>query len=146
MLFNLKKLMPGFKLTLLVTAGLCLLIPCMSDEDSAPELAKREVVPMVPPNTVKGVRHQAKDGDFALLRGKFTQQKESDLFSFTDDGRHFIDVRFDQGAVPSDFTLNSPYFLWGQMQKHFGERGTLHAVFLSPKAGAVRLRVTVINE
>lgn len=145
MLFNFKKLLPGLKVALLATAVLCLLIPCMSDEDSAPELAKRESAPVVQPNTVKGVRHQAKDGDFALLRGKFTQQKESELFSFTDDGRHFIDVRFDQGSVPSDFVLNSPYFLWAQMHKSFGERGTLQAVFLSPRARSVRVHVTVIK-
>ena len=131
------------KATALIAVAFFLVLPNFSAEDAAPSSCKEPVT--VPPNTVKGVRHQAKDGDFALLRGKFTQQKGNELFSFTDDGRHFIDVRFDSGSVPDDFVLNGYYYLWGQMHKNFGDSKYLQAVFLSPRPGSVRLEIQMIQ-
>lgn len=132
------------KISLCSFTAMALVFPLTFGEDSTPVPEDMSKPPVVHPNSVRGVKHRANDGDYALLRGKFTSQKAPELFSFTDDGRHFIDVKFDEGTVPYDFILNCNYLLWARMEKSFGHTPVLHAESLSPPLSPLKLQITVI--
>ena len=134
----------SLKLTLLLLSFFALIYPLHTAEDSTPNDRQGIDASAVKPNSVRGFKHGALDGDYAILRGKFTSQKEPFLFSFTDDGRHFIDVKFAPGSLPADFMFNANYFLWGRMEKSFGSDPVIRAESLSPRLQNLRYQIRVI--
>ena len=85
-----------------------------------------------PPNTVKGVKENAKEGDYSLLRGVFTRKLEKYIFEFKDEKGDSLEVSFEGVQIPLDLTFNYPYFLWGCVLKN-DEVTVIQAQFLSPK-------------
>ena len=85
-----------------------------------------------PPNTVKGVRANAKEGDYALLRGFFIERLDETTFLFKDENGDSLNVSFEGVQIPLDLTFNYPYFLWGCVLEN-DETTLIQAQFLSPK-------------
>lgn len=83
-------------------------------------------------NTVAGIKRHAHDGDYAFIRGQFVKKMSDTAYIFTD-GKDRLEVRFDQGKVPSDFTLNADYMVWGQMHRENVIVTYMHALLLSPR-------------
>ena len=86
-----------------------------------------------PPNTIKGTLKKAKEHDFVLLRGKFTEILDKETCSFRDEKGDKIVVYFDDGEIPNDLTLNYEYYLWSELIERKGKK-VLRALVISPNA------------
>ena len=64
----------SLKLTLLLLSFFALIYPLHTAEDSTPNDRQGIDASAVKPNSVRGFKHGALDGDYAILRGKFTSQ------------------------------------------------------------------------
>ncbi len=84
------------------------------------------------PNTIKGVKGAAKVGDYVLLRGRFVRELDANIYEFHDDENEALIVSFEGVVVPSDFTFNYEYFLWGIISQN-DKLTKLDAKSLSPK-------------
>ncbi len=68
------------------------------------------------PNSIKGVKDNAKDGDHVLLQGVFTGEDDGEgSYTFEDKDKNKIQV----SIHTENLTLiaNSPYFIWGNVKK-----------------------------
>lgn len=136
---------------LLLPALLALSIACLAEEGShapsqdaaspdpamAPDLSegwkdmllrRREVSG----NTVDGIKRYAHDGDYVFIRGRFARKLESGSFVFTD-GKGSIEVKFSEGTLPKDFTLDEDYMVWGQVHRENVIAIYMQALLLSPR-------------
>lgn len=83
-------------------------------------------------NTVSGIKRHAHDGDYAFIHGHFIKKLSDGIFVFTD-GKDNMEVRFDPDKIPSDFTLNEDYMVWGQMRRPSMMLVYMQALLLSPR-------------
>lgn len=70
------------------------------------------------PNSIKGVKTRAKDGDFVVLEGTFTLvQQGSDKIYFLKDAKgDSIEVDISSSNNAAEPVSDVPYFLWGQVK------------------------------
>lgn len=70
------------------------------------------------PNSVKGVKTHAKDGDFVLLEGMFSAVKKGNdqVFYLKDAQGDAIEVDITNSNNTTEPTSDVPYFLWGQVK------------------------------
>ena len=83
------------------------------------------------PNTVAGVLANARDNDYVLLRGSFTEEISPEILLFADEHGSAVRVIFPEGGRPADLELNYEYFLWSQLGRADG-RKILKALIISP--------------
>lgn len=70
------------------------------------------------PNSVQGVKDNAKDGDHVLLQGIFTGENDGKgNYSFEDKDNNKIQVSIHADNLT--LIANSPYFIWGIVKKSF---------------------------
>ena len=84
------------------------------------------------PNTVEGLKKVAEVGDYVLLRGRFINRADKEIYEFHDDEGKALFVSFEGVKIPSDLTMNYEYFLWGVIARN-DKLTILNAKSLSPK-------------
>ncbi len=96
---------------------LALLLGCISVTASpVPGFVETEQKPS-PPNTVKGVLKNGREGDFCMLRGMFLEKVADFTFTFQDEEGTQVEVRFKPEAGLARLMLQREYFLWASVRK-----------------------------
>ena len=62
------------------------------------------------PNSISGIKKNAKVGDFVMLKGRFIRKVDTNVLEFTDDGKQAVLVNFDNGK-DTDFIKGEFYKL-----------------------------------
>ena len=67
------------------------------------------------PNSIKGIKKNAKVGDFVMLKGRFVRKVDTNILEFTDDGKQAVLVNFDNGKDTDFIKAQIEYELWGKI-------------------------------
>lgn len=84
------------------------------------------------PNFIDGIKKNAREDDFALIRGEFVDKIDDLTFIFQDERQGQCKIVFAEGSVPLDLSKNHEYFLWTRVVKA-GSDLTLQALSISAK-------------
>ena len=83
-----------------------------------------------PPNTIQGVKKQARDGDYVLLKGTFISKVDAGIYEFHDEAKDAIFVDFGEAYALNDLFFNREFFIWGTVQRS-GKNVIIKAISLS---------------
>ena len=67
------------------------------------------------PNSIKGIKKNAKVGDFVMLKGRFVRKVDTNILEFTDDGKQAVLVNFEDGRDINLIKAQIEYELWGKV-------------------------------
>ena len=67
------------------------------------------------PNSISGIKKNAKVGDFVMLKGRFIRKVDTNVLEFTDDGKQAVLVNFDNGKDTDFIKAQIEYELWGKI-------------------------------
>ena len=67
------------------------------------------------PNSIKGIKKNAKGGDFVMLKGRFVRKVDTNILEFTDDGKQAVLVNFEDGRDINLIKAQIEYELWGKV-------------------------------
>ncbi len=80
-----------------------------------PEFTNRQ---QTQPNSITGIKNNAKVGDFVMLRGKFVRKVDTNIFEFTDDGKQAVFVNFENDKQIHLIHSLREYELWGKVVRN----------------------------
>ena len=80
-----------------------------------PEFANRQ---QIQPNSIIGIKNNAKVGDFVMLRGKFVRKVDTNILEFTDDGKQAVFVNFENDKQIHLIHSLREYELWGKVVRN----------------------------
>ena len=80
-----------------------------------PEFANRQ---QIQPNSIAGIKNNAKVGDFVMLRGKFVRKVDTNILEFTDDGKQAVFVNFENDKQIHLIHSLREYELWGKVVRN----------------------------
>ena len=80
-----------------------------------PEFANRQ---QIQPNSITGIKNNAKVGDFVMLRGKFVRKVDTNILEFTDDGKQAVFVNFENNKQIHLIHSLREYELWGKVVRN----------------------------
>ena len=66
----------------------------------------------IQPNSIIGIKNNAKVGDFVMLRGKFVRKVDTNILEFTDDGKQAVFVNFEKNKQIHLIHSLREYELW----------------------------------
>lgn len=93
------------------------------------------------PNSVKGVKKVAKEGDYVLLRGVFVRRADAGVYEFHDDAGDGLFIDLGKSFVLNERFFNtSEFFIWGQVREN-NKSTTIEAISMSAKSFPVTSRV-----
>ena len=64
------------------------------------------------PNSISGIKKNAKVGDFVMLKGRFVRKVDTNVLEFTDDGKQAVLVNFEEGKDADFIKSKIDYELW----------------------------------
>ena len=67
------------------------------------------------PNSISGIKKNAKVGDFVMLKGRFVRKVDTNVLEFTDDGKQAVLVNFEEGKDADFIKAQIEYELWGKI-------------------------------
>ena len=67
------------------------------------------------PNSISGIKKNAKVGDFVMLKGRFVRKVDTNVLEFTDDGKQAVLVNFEDGKDTDFIKAQIEYELWGKI-------------------------------
>ena len=67
------------------------------------------------PNSINGVKKNAKIGDFVMLKGRFVRKVDTNVLEFTDDGKQAVLVNFEDNKAVDFIKAQIEYELWGKI-------------------------------
>ena len=67
------------------------------------------------PNSISGIKKNAKVGDFVMLKGRFIRKVDTNVLEFTDDGKQAVLVNFEDGKDTDFIKAQIEYELWGKI-------------------------------
>ena len=67
------------------------------------------------PYSIKGIKKNAKVGDFVMLKGRFVRKVDTNILEFTDDGKQAVLVNFEDGRDINLIKAQIEYELWGKV-------------------------------
>ena len=67
------------------------------------------------PNSISGIKKNAKVGDFVMLKGRFVRKVDTNVLEFTDDGKQAVLVNFEEGKDADFIKSLIEYVLWGKI-------------------------------
>ncbi len=86
------------------------------------------------PNTIKGVKEVAKEGDYVLLRGVFVRRADAGIYEFHDDAGDGLFVDLGKSFVLNERFFNtSEFFIWGTVKEN-NKSTTIEAISMSAKS------------
>lgn len=80
-----------------------------------PEFTYRQ---QIQPNSITGIKNNAKVGDFVMLRGKFVRKVDTNILEFTDDGKQAVFVNFENDKQIHLINSLREYELWGKVVRN----------------------------
>ena len=80
-----------------------------------PEFTYRQ---QIQPNSITGIKNNAKVGDFVMLRGKFVRKVDTNILEFTDDGKQAVFVNFENDKQNHLIHSLREYELWGKVVRN----------------------------
>lgn len=80
-----------------------------------PEFTYRQ---QIQPNSITGIKNNAKVGDFVMLRGKFVRKVDTNILEFTDDGKQAVFVNFENNKQIHLIHSLREYELWGKVVRN----------------------------
>ncbi len=80
-----------------------------------PEFTYRQ---QIQPNSITGIKNNAKVGDFVMLRGKFVRKVDTNILEFTDDGKQAVFVNFENDKQIHLIHSLREYELWGKVVRN----------------------------
>ena len=80
-----------------------------------PEFTNRQ---QIKPNSIIGIKNNAKVGDFVMLRGKFVRKVDTNILEFTDDGKQAVFVNFENDKQIHLIHSLREYELWGKVVRN----------------------------
>lgn len=80
-----------------------------------PEFTNRQ---QIKPNTIIGIKNNAKVGDFVMLRGKFVRKVDTNILEFTDNGKQAVFVNFENDKQIHLIHSLREYELWGKVVRN----------------------------
>ena len=80
-----------------------------------PEFANRQ---QIQPNSITGIKNNAKVGDFEMLRGKFVRKVDTNILEFTDNGKQAVFVNFENDKQIHLIHSLREYELWGKVVRN----------------------------
>ena len=80
-----------------------------------PEFTYRQ---QIQPNSIIGIKNNAKVGDFVMLRGKFVRKVDTNILEFTDDGKQAVFVNFENDKQIHLIHSLREYELWGKVVRN----------------------------
>lgn len=80
-----------------------------------PEFTYRQ---QIQPNSITGIKNNAKVGDFVMLRGKFVRKVDTNILEFTDDGKQAVFVNFENDKQIHLIHSLKEYELWGKVVRN----------------------------
>ena len=80
-----------------------------------PEFANRQ---QIQPNSITGIKNNAKVGDFVMLRGKFVRKVDTNILEFTDNGKQAVFVNFENDKQIHLIHSLREYELWGKVVRN----------------------------
>ncbi|MDY4992590.1 MAG: hypothetical protein SO069_04145 [Succinivibrio sp.] len=80
-----------------------------------PEFTYRQ---QIQPNSITGIKNNAKVGDFVMLRGKFIRKVDTNILEFTDDGKQAVFVNFENDKQIHLIHSLREYELWGKVVRN----------------------------
>ena len=80
-----------------------------------PEFTYRQ---QIQPNSITGIKNNAKVGDFVMLRGKFVRKVDTNILEFTDDGKQSVFVNFENDKQIHLIHSLREYELWGKVVRN----------------------------
>ncbi|MBE6422682.1 hypothetical protein [Succinivibrio dextrinosolvens] len=93
------------------------------------------------PNSVKGVKKVAKEGDYVLLRGVFVRRADAGIYEFHDDAGDGLFVDLGKSFVLNERFFNtSEFFIWGTVKDN-NKSTTIEAISMSAKSFPVTSRI-----
>ena len=72
----------------------------------------------IQPNSIIGIKNNAKVGDFVMLRGKFVRKVDTNILEFTDDGKQAVFVNFENNKQIHLIHSLREYELWGKVVRN----------------------------
>ena len=72
----------------------------------------------IQPNSIIGIKNNAKVGDFVMLRGKFVRKVDTNILEFTDDGKQAVFVNFENDKQIHLIHSLREYELWGKVVRN----------------------------
>ena len=72
----------------------------------------------IQPNSITGIKNNAKVGDFVMLRGKFVRKVDTNILEFTDDGKQAVFVNFENDKQIHLIHSLREYELWGKVVRN----------------------------
>ena len=67
------------------------------------------------PNSISGIKKNAKVGDFVMLKCRFGRKVDTNVLEFTDDGKQAVLVNFEDGKDTDFIKAQIEYELWGKI-------------------------------
>ena len=67
------------------------------------------------PNSISGIKKNAKVGDFVMLKGRFVRKVDTNVLEFTDDGKQAVLVNFEDVKEINFIKAQIEYELWGKI-------------------------------
>ena len=80
-----------------------------------PEFTYRQ---QIQPNSITGIKNNAKVGDFVMLRGIFVRKVDTNILVFTDDGKLEVFVNFENDKQIHLIHSLREYELWGKVVRN----------------------------
>lgn len=80
-----------------------------------PEFTYRQ---QIQPNSITGIKNNAKVGDFVMLRGKFVRKVDTNILEFTDNGKQAVFVNFENDKQIHLIHSLREYELWGKVVRN----------------------------
>ena len=72
----------------------------------------------IQPNSITGIKNNAKVGDFVMLRGKFVRKVDTNILEFTDNGKQAVFVNFENDKQIHLIHSLREYELWGKVVRN----------------------------
>ena len=70
------------------------------------------------PNSIKGIKKNAKVGDFVMLKGRFVRKVDTNILEFTDDGKQAVFVNYENNKQIHLIHSLREYELWGKVVRN----------------------------
>lgn len=70
------------------------------------------------PNSISGIKKNAKVGDFVMLKGRFVRKVDTNVLEFTDDGIEAVLVNFEDVKEINFIKAQIEYELWGKISRN----------------------------
>ncbi|MDY5188421.1 MAG: hypothetical protein SPF26_02910 [Succinivibrio sp.] len=67
------------------------------------------------PNSISGIKKNAKVGDFVMLKGRFVRKVDTNVLEFTDDGKQAVLVNFRDSKDMDFIRAQIEYEIWGKI-------------------------------